>query len=136
MTNRGGKCRTIKCKKICDTRPIPTPNNNNNYYSNRYNENEDDDDKTIVHRNCTDDVTARTEPLSDDSSIESTDSPNQEPQRPMAFPMRNTARKQTITMHRIRASSHDGTMFNTSKINISVNQSIRDAGATGNFIFL
>ena len=55
---------------FCDILPIPTPNTNN-YYSNLYDADKYDGDKKIVHRNCTNNVTSRMEPLSNDCSIKS-----------------------------------------------------------------
>ena len=68
MKNRGRKCRTIKYKEIVTHNQSPPPKNNK-CYSNLYKDNEDEDEKTIVHRNCTKDFKACTDPLSDNSSI-------------------------------------------------------------------
>ena len=54
--------------KKCKTRPIPTPTTNN-YYSNLYDDDDDEEDNTIIHSNCTNNVTAWIDPLTDDSSI-------------------------------------------------------------------
>ena len=110
------KVEQLNVKQLCDTRPILTTNNNNNFYSNIYNNDKYDYDKTIFHGNCTDDVTARTDPLSDNYSIESINSTNQEPKRPMELPTHNTARQQIIDTHRLQESAHADTTFNTSKI--------------------
>ena len=74
------------------------------------------------------------DPLSDDYSIESINTPNQKLQRPMALPMRRTELQQKIAMQKLRESTHANTMFNISKIEITAHQAITDAGKTGHFI--
>ena len=69
--------------------------------------------KNTVCSNCNDDVTARTDPLLDDSSIESIDTWDQEPKGPIAFVTHSTVWVQTIATHKIQESAHADTMFNT-----------------------
>ena len=58
------------------TRPIPTLNNTN-YCSILYDEEDDEEDKTIIHGKCKYNITACTDPLTDESSVESIESPKQ-----------------------------------------------------------
>ena len=67
----------VNVKTFCDTRPIPTPNNIN-YYSTLYDEENNEDDKKIIHSNFEYDITDQTDELTDNSSIESIESPKQE----------------------------------------------------------
>ena len=67
----------VNGRTFCDTRPIPTPNTTS-YYSTLYGEEDDEEDKTIIHSNCKYNITAQTDPLTDDSSIDSIEYPKRE----------------------------------------------------------